>query len=147
VSHIAWINPSTWQLNTATVLTVSGTSGAYVITIDTPWPGIANGSVVFPQSVQQANYLAAILQAFGNLGPGEWTTNATTLVRAFRHPLPGLAWPYSLDANFLRVMENAGPEVLNAQFLYRSATTPTVPANVTTPPNVLTPRQLGWYQQ
>ena len=46
-----------------------------------------------PQAVQQANYFAAALQAFANLGPGEWTANVTALQRAYRHPVPSLVWP------------------------------------------------------
>ncbi len=146
VSHIAWINPGTWLLNTATVLAVSGSSGAYVLTLDTPWPGIANGNMIFPQSVNQTNYLAALLLGFGNLGPGEWVPPGTTAYTwAYRHPVPSQAWPYNLDANFLRTMENAGQEVLSAQYLYRSSTTPTVPANTSTAPNILVPRNCGWY--
>ena len=167
VSHIAYVSVSNWQLYTATVLSYTGGSGAYVLTTDTPWPNLsadcavmiaggALGAAIFPQSVNQANYLAAFLQGFANLGPGEWTSNVSSLVRAFRHPPPALAWPYSLDANFLRTFEDAGTEVLAVQFLYRSATTPTVPATPTitsaepltltsAPPNILVPRSVSWY--
>lgn len=160
VSHIAYIDPTNWTLYTATVVaaSLSGVGpNVWNLTVDTPWPGITSGYFVFPQAVQQANYLAAALQGFANLGPGEWTTNAQILKRAFRHPSPALAWPYSLDANFLRTMENAGPEVATASFAFRSATTPTVPGTptVTTtdpftltsaPPNILVPRNVGFYQ-
>lgn len=147
VSHIAWINPSNWTLYTALVTGVSGSSGAYVITIDTPMPGIASGNFIFPQSQNQATYFTAVLQAFANLGPGEWTTNPLVIGRAFRHPLPSLTLPYSLDANFLKVIENSGNEVSNVQFAYRSSTTPTVPSAITIAPNLLTPRNLAWYAQ
>jgi uncharacterized phage protein gp47/JayE len=157
VSRIAYISPSNWQLYTATVVSYTGTSGAYVITTDTPWPPIANGNHIFPQSAQQANYFAAALQGFANLGPGEWTTSLGVLARAFRHPPPSISFPYSLDPNFLRTVINAGPEVENANFLYRSSTTPTpgvyppvvnsVGVLTSTPPAVLTPRNMSWYQQ
>lgn len=162
VSHVAYVSPSNWQLFTATVLSYSGTAGAYSVVTDTPWPNLGAdveiGQVaVFPQAVQQANYLAAMLQGFANLGPGEWATPGTQpYVRAFRHPVPSQAWPYSLDATFLRVVEDAGPEVLSTSYLYRSSSTPTVPATptITTTdpllllsagPNLLTPRSLSWY--
>jgi hypothetical protein len=163
VSSVAWISYSTWQLYTAIVTAVSGTSGAYTITLSAPFPGVQAGDPIFPQAVNQQNYLAAALQAFANLGPGEWSSNATVLTRAFRHPTPGAAqqFPYGLDANFLRTMENAGAEVLTAQWLYRSSTpvnglyNPTVPGtptvNVTTglltsaPPNIFVPRRIAWY--
>ena len=161
-THIAYISTVNWQLYTANVLSFTGTSGAYVLTIDTPWPNLAAeigtlGAVgIFPQAVQQQKYLAAMLGAFGQMGPGEWTANANVITRAFRHPPQSLAWPYQLNANFLRAMENAGPEVLSASFLYTFATTPTVPATITTnaagqltstPPAIITPQRLGWYAQ
>lgn len=157
VSSIAWVSPLTWLLYTAHVVSFTGGSGAYVITLDTPMPGIALGNFIFPQSVQQANYLTALFQGFANLGCGEWATIPGVLSRSYRHPLPTLAWPYSLDANFLRVMENAGPEVANAQWIYRSQTTPVAPGQPTvgaapypltsTPPGILVPRNLAIYQQ
>lgn len=168
VSRIAYVSVSNWTLYTATVLAVTGGSGAYTLTIDTPWPnlgadcaiivagGVTLGAAIFPQSVQQANYLAAVLEGFANLGPGEWTSNTQALVRAFRHPAPSLAWPYALDATFLRTVEDAGSEVLSVQYLYRSKSIPDVPATPTitttdpltltsAPPNILVPRSLSWY--
>jgi len=164
VSHVAYASASNWQLYTAIVLAVSGTPGAYDVTIDTPWPNLANDFsnqdvvAVFPQAVQQENYLAAMLQGFANLGPGEWSVSAIVLTRAFRHPSTSQIWFSNLDANFLRVVENAGQEVLSATFLYRSHTSPTVPsvATITTsdpftltssPPNHLVPGSLSWYAQ
>jgi len=159
-SHVAYLSPSNWQLYTGNVVAWSGSSGSYTVTIDTPWPllstDFASGypPVIFPQSAQQANYVAAMLQGFANLGAGEWTSSAAVKARAFRHPPPSLAWPSTLNALFLRQLENAGPEVETAQFLYTSGSAPVVPASVTvnasgvltsTPPAILTPRNLGIY--
>jgi hypothetical protein len=120
----------------------------------------APGAAIFPQAVNQGNYLAAMLQGFANLGPGEWTNVTQALVRSFRHPSPSLIWPYALDSHFLRTVENSGNEVLSVQFLYRSTTTPTVPGSAATPvaittsdpfiltsppPNILVPRSLSFY--
>ena len=158
VSHIAYLSPFTWTLNTATVIgtPVNVSGSVWNIQLDTPWPDVSVGAFIFPQSVQQTNYVAAALTGFALLGPGEWSTNAGVLQRGFRHPAPTApsSWPYSLDANFLRQITNAGPEVLAASFLYRLATTPNVPTTVTvnasqqltsTPPSILVPRNLGFY--
>lgn len=161
VSHIAWLAPSTgtlpWTLFTAMVVSHSGTSGAYVITIDTPMPGIANGNYIWPQAAQQLNYVNAMLLAFSLMGPGEWTSNPAVKARAFRHPIPSQQWPYSLGAQQLKLIINSGPEVLDAQYIFRSATTPTVPATVTVDTttgnltsaavNIFVPRNLGFYAQ
>lgn len=127
-SHIAWVSPTNWQLYTATVLSFSGSSGAYVLTLDTPLVGIANGNHIFPQSVNQAAYVTALLGAFALMGPGELTSNPTYLQRGYRHPTPQLTWPSSLTAVQLRAIENVGTEVLATQWLYRSQTFAPVPA-------------------
>lgn len=158
VSHIAWISSATWQMFTATVLAVSGSSGAYTITIDTPMTGIAPGAAIFPQAQNQAAYFAAVLNAFSTLGPGEWTASAPVLARSFRHPQPTNSWTYTLGAPFLKQLINVGPEVFDANWIYRSvgAGAPTVPGSITldafgnltsTPPGVYVPRGLSWYAQ
>lgn len=155
VSHIAWLSPINWQLYTATVLSVpSGSPGAYQITIDTPFVGIAVGNAIFPQSQNQSSYVSAILVAFGLMGPGEKSTNASALVRGYRHPLPSSAWQYSVGPTMLRAMTNAGAEVFDAQFYYRSdgtstvignagLLTPQVPGSVTSSPLVYVPRNIA----
>jgi uncharacterized phage protein gp47/JayE len=166
VSRVAYISPTNWSLYTATVIASSPSSGPgpYAITLDTPWPNLPLDfasyplTAIFPQSVQQLNYLAAAFTGFGNLGPGEWSTNPLTLVRSFRHPSTASTWFANLDANFLRTMENAGQEVLSAQYIYRSQTAPAVPSapTITTaeplallspPPAIFVPRSISWYAQ
>ena len=156
VSHIAWLSPINWQLYTATVLTATGSAGAYVVIIDTPFVGISAGHAIFPQSQNQATYVAAILGAFALMGPGEKTSNASALIRGYRHPLPSSAWQYSLGPTALRAMTNAGTEVLDAQFYYRSdgtttvlgnagLLTPQVPVSVANPPLIYVPRNVAFY--
>lgn len=162
ISHIAFLSPLDWQLYTAIVTAVgtygSPTAGAYRITVDTPMIGIVAGNYVFPQSVNQQIYVNAILGAFAGLGPGEWLTPGDArLTRAFRHPRSSLVWPANLDARFLKQLENASPEVEAADWIYRLATTPTVPSSITVDPTsglitsaapgVFTPRNIGMYAQ
>lgn len=154
VSHIAWLSPLNWTLYTAIVQSFTGTSGAYVLTVDTPMPGIATGHYIWPQAAQQANYVNALLSAFSTMGPGEWTSNATIVARAFRHPVPTQSWPYSLGAVQLKQIINSGNEVLDANWIYRSAVTPTVPStptvsgggSLTSPAvNIFVPRNIAFY--
>jgi hypothetical protein len=154
VSHISWISPLNWQIYSATVIAFTGAPGAYVITIDTPMPGIAPGNFIFPTSVNEATYLAALLGAFATMGPGEWfAPGKDALKRACRHPIPVLNNPAALDAVQLKQVINSGPEVQDAQWIYRSATTPTVPSTITVDvngnltsaaPNILTPRNIAF---
>ena len=156
VSHIAWLSPINWQLYTALVTAVSGTTGAYVITIDTPFVGIAIGHAIFPQSQNQATYVSAILGAFALMGPGEKTTNASALIRGYRRPVPASSGQSALGPTALRAMTNSGTEVYDAQFYYRSdgtttvvgnagLLTPQVPASVSSPPLIFVPRNIGIY--
>ena len=144
-SRIAFVSTSNWHMYTSTVVSFTGSAGAYVLTLDQPLVGIIPGNYIFPQAVNMQAYVTATLKAFASLGPGEKTVNATILQRAARKPSPQLQWPYSLGATQLRALSNVGSEVLDVSYYYRSQTTPGAPALITQAPGVLTPRALGWY--
>jgi uncharacterized phage protein gp47/JayE len=151
VSRVAWLDPFTWQLRTATVVASSGSPGNYAIKLDTPWVnllaafGATSGATVFPQSANQATYIASILGAFGAMGPGEKTNAAGLVSRALRKPLPASLYPYSLGGQQLRAVTDSDPLVAGTSYLYRSATTPTLPGSVALPPNLLVPRNIGFF--
>lgn len=146
VSRIAWLSPTNWELYTATVTAVSGTSGAYVITLDKPFTGITTGCYIWPQCENQQTYVDAVLEAFALMGPGEKTSNTSDLVRGYRHPTPSSGWPYSLGGKMLRSLVQSGDEVLDADYLTRSTTTPSVAASATSNPNILIPRHIAFYK-
>jgi hypothetical protein len=157
VSRIAWLSPLNWTLYTATVIGVSGTSGAYVITLDTPFVGIATGNYIFPQSVNQATYIAALFAAFSLMGPGEKTANTSALARGFRHPPPVTSWPNAIDAFLCKALTSAGDEVRAAEYIYRAAGSffragsagtlgPYVAVSVTSPPKIFVPQNIGFYR-
>lgn len=151
-SRIAFLAPgppfgaaTNWTLYTARVLAVSGSAGAYTITIDQAFVGIAVGNYIMPQAQNLQTYVSALLNAFKAMGPGEKSNAPVTLQRAFRHPPPQIAWPYSLGDVQLRALTNSGPEVITAKWNYRSLTTPSVPGTISQPPNILVPRNIGFY--
>jgi hypothetical protein len=113
--------------------------------VDSPFPGVTVGCYVWPQSLKQADYVAAFLAAMALMGPGEKSSNTSALIRGYRHPIPSLSWPYSLNATVLKSITDVGDEVLDVSYLARSTTTPAVPAAVTDPPNILIPRHVGFY--
>ncbi len=156
VSRIAWLSPLEWKLYTATVIGVTGTSGAYVLTLDTPFVGITSGSYIFPQSVNQLTYAAAVIAAFQFLGPGEKSSNASALLRGYRHPPPAVSWPYTIGASMRKALTDAGTEVQAAEFVYRDGDsttltggsgvlTPAVPGAVASAPHIFVPANLAWY--
>lgn len=142
VSRIAYVRQSNWRIYNAKIVSHTGT-GPYVVTVDTPMTGIASGDFVFPQCERQADYLTAILKTFAQMGPGEKTTSPGRLERAFRHPTPSPLWPYSLGGIQLRALTDAGNEVLDAQWLYRSTTTPAVPVPTADKPAILIPGRIA----
>jgi hypothetical protein len=145
VTQVSYLDPTTWTLYTAIVTAVSGTSGAYVITLSAPFVNVAIGSVIFPASQNQAVYVAAFLAAFAAMGPGEKTTLAAVLPRAFRHPTPAGSWPNTLGPNVLKAINSCSAEVLDVQWVYRSSTTTPVPVSILYPPSILVPGNLGLY--
>jgi hypothetical protein len=81
------------------------------------------------------------------MGPGEWTNNVTILQRGFRHPIPTLVAPSAMGATQLSAVIRSSVEVEDAQYIFRTATTPPLPAGPvgSNPPFVFTPGTLGWY--
>lgn len=145
VSRIAYLSPTTWTLYLATVLSFMGSAGAYVVTIDKPFVGVTIGNYVFPQAVNTAGYIATILKSFSLMGPGEKSASGTVLVRGYRHPVPQLSWPYALGGVQTKALTDSGSEVLDANYYFRSVTTPAVPGAITSPPQILTPGNIGIY--
>ncbi len=157
VSRIAWLSPYDWTLYTAVVIQVSGVSGAYVITLDKPLVGITIGSYIWPECQNAQLYVDAVLAQFALMGPGEKTTNASALLRGFRHPPPSTSWPYALGPHLLHAITEAQDEVDAAQFFHRTDGTttatgssgqvvPQVPAAVANAPRVYVPRHIAFYR-
>lgn len=149
-STICWLSTDDWQLRTAKVVTCSSGGSPYYITIDTAFVSnngvlIAAGDFVFPYAENMATYVKAVLDGFAKLGPGEKTASSSLLPRAYRRPLVSQAWPASLQRQFLRGLTDSGEEVADVDYLYRSITTPPLPALITAGPFILVPSQVGLY--
>ena len=155
VSRIAWLDPSTWNLNTATVIAFTGTTGAYVCEIDTPWTNLITSFAtytvlfVFPQMVNQTTYVTALLSAFAAMGPGEKTAAAGLLSRASRKPLPTTQFPYVLGNSQLQAITNSDPNVTASTWYYRGGLSapyaPTLPGSIANPPGIFVPRNISFY--
>ena len=159
VSRIAWLDPLTWNLYSATVLGYTGTSGAYVVTIDTPFVNLAASFVaigvlfVFPQMVNQALYVAALLGALATMGPGEKTNAAGLISRASRKPLPTTQDPYVLGNSQLQAITDSDSNVIASAWYWRgtlagalaSPYAPNLPGAIASPPSIFTPQNCGWY--
>ncbi len=105
-----------------------------------------DGDLVFPAAENAETYALAYLAAMGNLGPGQWSTDPTVVPAANRRPFVTRQQPSDLTSGILKALTDAGDEVTDAQYLYRSDTTPGVPASTTTDsPFVLVPTRFGFY--
>lgn len=138
VSRVCWFNYSTRKLLKATVIAFSGSPSNYTITLDTPFTGIATGDYISPQSANQDLYIQAVLAAYELMGPGEKTSNASALIRAFRHPLPTISAPSALGPALLQAITSSASEVSSAAFMIRNdavnADLILGPSGVLTPP-------------
>ena len=158
VTHIMWLSPFDWTLYQATVSAVSGTSGAYVVTLDSPFVDIAVGCFIWPACENAAAYLDATLQQFALMGPGEKTSNPSALSRGFRHPPPSVSWPNSLGPHLLHATINSADEVASAQFFYRADTDaqvvngsgasikPLPPATISAASKIFIPKHIALYR-
>lgn len=157
VTRIAWLSPYEWKLYTAVVTGVSGSGVTRTITIDRPFVGIAVGCYIWPECQNAQAYCDTILAAFALMGPGEKTSNASALVRGFRHPPPSVGWPYTLGPHLLNPLTKDHEEVSAAQFMYRTdgtttvsgsagVLTPQVAASLSAAPKQLIPRHCGIYR-
>jgi hypothetical protein len=157
VTHIMWLSPDDWKLYKAVVVSVTGTSGAYAITIDKPFPDVAVGCYIWPECENAQTYVNAVLAQFALMGPGEKTDNASALARGFRHPPPSTSWPYALGSHFLRAVSNSSEDVAAAQFFHRTdgtttvtgsggSITPEVPAAIADAPRIFVPRNIAFYR-
>lgn len=161
ITRIHWIDrnsdPAKWTIKEATITGFSGT-GPYVVTINNPFVGLAVGDWIFPASLNAQNYIDKFCLGTSLMGPGE-KVDIGVFGIASRKPRQSDSFPSALDTNLLRYVIDAGEEVQTASYYYRSTQTPAVvddatanvvvippaPAVITDAPNILIPRQVGFY--
>lgn len=157
VTRVSWLSPYDWTLRSGLVTSVSGTSGAYTIVVDTAFTSIAVGCYIWPECLNGQDYVDAALAQFALLGPGEKTANSSALVRGYRHPTPVTTYPSQLGPLVLRAVADAGDEISAAIYLFRTdgtttltttggAISPQVPVLIANAPNCFVPRHIGFYR-
>lgn len=149
-TRIAWYSPIDRAFTVRTVITQTGTAGAWVLGLDGPLTSsdgstVAVGDYVSPAAANSLAYGTTWRDLLGSLGPGENTASTYRLPRAARRPLTTTEDSPDLNANQLRAFGNKHAEVLDIAYSYRSVTGPTVPAAIATAPNVLVPRHFAVY--
>ncbi len=151
-TRIAWWSPTTCTFYVRTVMAVSGSAGAWSVTLDVPFVDDAGekpvaGDFISPGAENLVAYGTAWLDLMEILGSGENTNNADLVLhgRALRHPFTTEQHPHSLNISQMTALRNRFTEIEQAQYSYRSVSSPTLPATVEDQPNVLVPRNFGVY--
>lgn len=146
-TQIGWWSPHDQAFHVFRVESHSGSSGAWVLTVDRSMTdSLGNppsvGDYISPASVGMMAYGDSVRAAVGDLAPGE---NKAGDVRAQRIPGALEGASASLDDALLFRVKVENPEIVTLGYGYRSQTTPTVPGDVETAPYVLTLSNLGIY--
>lgn len=150
-TRIAWWSRVDRQFRTYSVIAASGIAGARVLTLDRPMADSSGGSpqvgdYISPAAERLADYGSAWLTAMGELGPGENTTDAGRLPRALRRPYLSVGPSASLSFPMLKHMSDRFTEITSLAYGYANLYSPTVPATVADPPNVLRLVHFGIYK-
>ncbi|HEX5076137.1 MAG TPA: baseplate J/gp47 family protein [Gemmatimonadaceae bacterium] len=163
ISHVAWWSSAERKFYTRLVTAVSGSAGAWVLTLESPLidatgAGPQVSDYVCPAAANLAAYGDVWLQLLNGFGPGEHTTDSSRLPRAKRHPYVTDEDPTDITNATLAQWSNgwrdssgetvhAGfPEITAFSLSVASQTTPSIPALVSFRQFVLTPRKFGIYK-
>jgi hypothetical protein len=149
-TRVCWWNPRDKRFEQRTVISVGGTAGAWVLGTDRPFVDsdgtpIAVGDYVSPAAQNMTEYGKTWVDVLDLLGPGERTADANRLPRAKRQPFIDDETPEDIGAVQLLELKRKYPEIVDIQYSYRENTSPSVPASVDDPANVLSVGALGVY--
>lgn len=152
LTHVAWWSPQDMAFHVGLITAVSGSSGAWVLTVDAPMvdkkgAAITPGDYVSPPAVNGEKYGTKLLDLFETLGAGEMTSDIYRLPRSLRHPLISDGVRTTLQGSFLAEFTQAHAEISNSAVAYAPTASPSVPSTVDDTPNVLVPRHFGIYLQ
>lgn len=153
-NHFGIWNPTTEVMAEFVIANVSGSSGAYVITIDTGQSDsvsfIETGMFCSAGAVNLKEYASQFLAAMESLGPGEKTDNLDLLPRASRIPRVDVEFPYALTTRTLKDILTSNDEVDDLNYAARwetgtaiTRTAPSTPSTTLDPPNVLVLKHLA----
>jgi uncharacterized phage protein gp47/JayE len=149
-THISWWSSTDRKFYSGLIVSHSGSSGAWVVSVDRPLvdstgSGPISGDYVSPLCQNITGYGESYISMMRNLGPGENTVQASRLPRASRHPNQADEAPSSVTNSTLKTLISKYPEITDFSFGYILKSAPTVPGNTQTAPNILIPRRFAVY--
>lgn len=150
-THISWWSSSDRKFYSGLVVSHSGSSGAWVVTLDRPLvdstgAGPAAGDYISPTCQNIVGYGNSWISTFSAIGPGENTSSSSRLPRASRRPFTSETNPTGITNSLLKSTVNKYPEITDFSFGYNLVVNPTVPSDTVTAPNILIPRRFGVYK-
>jgi uncharacterized phage protein gp47/JayE len=149
-TRIAWWSQYTKSFYQRLVVSYSGSSGAWFVTVDRPLVDDLGNQValldyVCPASVNLANYGESWLDIMSRLGPGE-NTSGINLPRSKRRPYTDARDSPQIGSPMLRELQSLYDEIFDLELTGTSPSdTPSVPSSVDDAPNVLALRHFGIY--
>lgn len=148
-SHIAIWNAADAAFIHAIVAASSGSSGAYVLTLDQSYIGITVGSYVSPDAERIDDYGATLCAQFARLGPGP---RVLLDARTSRHPAISPLDPAAITGAMAAAVQSQFGEMTSCVFaaVNGSATTapyslPSAATGLNQAPNIWIPTQIGFY--
>lgn len=150
-TQIAWWSSVDRKFYTALVVSHSGGTGAWTLNLDRPLVGIdgalpQSGDYICPNAQNLSAYGDTWVGLFETLGPGEMTDDYVDLLpRALRNPNAADEDPYAINTATLTRVAQYHPEITDLTLGYGPTVTPTIPASVDDPPNILVPRRFAVY--
>jgi hypothetical protein len=151
-TRIAWWSRVDRRFRVYSVIGSSGSAGARTLTLDKAMADSSGGSpqvgdYISPAAERLSEYGAAWLALMGALGPGEnaGPTDAR-LPRSLRHPYVSVGPSSSLSFPMLKLLSDRFSEITSLAYGYSNVSVPTVPADVSTAPNVLRLLHFGIYK-
>jgi uncharacterized phage protein gp47/JayE len=140
------------------ILSVSGISGNYQITLDPAVQGetgfIETGMYCSASAERLNNYAIDFAAALKQLGPGEKTTNPDILVYGRRKPGFDIEYPQALTSQALTALQSQYSEISDLSFAARrdsgattTRTTPSIPSTTAGNPRKLTLKYLAFRRQ
>lgn len=151
IHHVTWWAPGDQTPRTVLVTGISGSSGAWVLTLEAPLidsdgSSVAIGDYISPAAVGISAYRETFLRLFDALGAGELVNPASgDTPRRLRHPFIADGAQIGIGGRFRDEFLRAHDEIEDADLSYVSRATPTVPGSPNSKPNVLVPRNFGIY--
>lgn len=150
-THVAWWSSVDRTFYTALVIGQSGSSGAWVLTVDRPLRGKGGaspqvGDYISPGAANLGKYGTSWVNTFRALGPGQNTTDANRLPRSLRRPFVTDEDRSDITTTALTALTTKHSEITNIAFGYVPVTEPTVPGSVDTGPAILIPRRFAIYE-